>query len=112
MTALLLAPETVALNCWVAPKPTVELAGEMVTLTFDGGGFDGGGFAELEPPPPHPAAANARRTTAASPSLPVYLIALRSVPLAQLKPASIPSRFGSTYYIGASRRRRQDILDR
>lgn len=76
VTAVLLAPLTVALNCWVAPYATVELAGEMVTLTFDGGGF-------VEPvlglgltPLLQPAAANARRTAPVSQSLPIHLIAL------------------------------------
>lgn len=61
VTAVLVAPETVALNCWVLPYPTVWLAGEMVIITFEGGGLE---EPLLPLPPPHPAAIRARRIAA------------------------------------------------
>jgi hypothetical protein len=71
VTAVLVLPVTVAVNCSVAPYPTVWLVGEMATLTLEEGGFD----ELLLLPPPHPAAASARRIAAPSAHHPTYLIA-------------------------------------
>jgi hypothetical protein len=39
LTAVLLVPWTVALNCWIPPEITVVLFGEMLTLIIVPGGF-------------------------------------------------------------------------
>ncbi len=58
VTAVFVAPLTFAVNWCVLPKPTVELVGEIVTVTFEGGGFVPPLLLLLLlPPPPHPAAA-------------------------------------------------------
>jgi hypothetical protein len=49
VTAVFVAPVTVAVNCCVAPRSTVGAAGDTLTVT-DGGG--GGGGVLLETPPP------------------------------------------------------------
>jgi len=73
VTAVLVAPVTVAVNCCVAPKPTVWLVGEMVTLTFEE-------EEELDEllllllPLPQPVAASTRRITAASSTHLAYFI--------------------------------------
>jgi hypothetical protein len=51
VTALLLTPLTVAVNCIVFPSSTSPLGGVTDTVTVGGGG---GGGPELVPPPPQP----------------------------------------------------------
>lgn len=71
VTAVLEAPVTVAVNCFVPPKAIAALVGEMVTLTFVGGGVTP---PPLLPPPPHPAAASARSAAAPQPINLIYFI--------------------------------------
>jgi hypothetical protein len=45
LTAVLLVPDTLAMNCFVVPRITLALEGETVTLIC------GGGVVDVEPPP-------------------------------------------------------------
>lgn len=70
VTPVLVEPDTVAVNWKVAPKPTLAVPGEMVTLTF----VEGGGVVLLLPPPPHPAPLNVSIMTAARKRRLAYLM--------------------------------------
>jgi len=74
VTAVLVEPVTVAVNCSVPPKPTVELVGEIATVTFEAGGGVGVVPLLLLLPPPHPAATSARSKTTPIPALLAYFI--------------------------------------
>ncbi len=61
VTFVLVLPETVAVNCSVAPKPIDAVDGERVILTVEGGGC-------VPPPPPPPQLSASHATLRPAPS--------------------------------------------